>query len=165
MQDGTINTTNTLPTAIEARLRTTSVGARGLYEFVAVTGDHAWHVDRVRQSRSARLRTLHGRPLRPPTAGTKALSGRPRSASTPRRTAAGITAPAWDFGIGATGETGGVAVHRCRDTLTLATGTSVEGQPNRAFFLAGKGFRGGAGVQSTANGPNTDLGECGRRCA
>ena len=39
--------------------------------------------------------------------------------------------------------------------LTLGSAT-VEGVANRAIFVAGKGFRGAAGRQSTANGPNTD---------
>ena len=68
-------------------------------------------------------------------------------------TVSGVTAPAWGGTIGA--ETGGVVVMDASGTLTL-TGTTVEGQTNRAIFAAGRGFRGGAGVQASANGNDAE---------
>jgi uncharacterized repeat protein (TIGR01451 family) len=66
-------------------------------------------------------------------------------------TAQGVTAAPWD------GTSGGVAAIDVRDTLTLGAAT-VELQAGRAFFAAGKGFRGGMGRNGTqAAGFRTDF--------
>src|SRR5690606_29626988 len=61
----------------------------------------------------------------------------------------GVTAPAWS------GTSGGVVVMDASGALTL-NGASVEGQPNRAIFVAGRGFRGAAGVTQSSNGYDTE---------
>ena len=57
-------------------------------------------------------------------------------------TMAGVEAPPWD------GNSGGVVAVDASGTITLGSAT-VEGIANRAVFLAGRGFRGGAGFQGS----------------
>jgi uncharacterized repeat protein (TIGR01451 family) len=79
----------------------------------------------------------------------------PQYASTIARA---VTAPPWGFGVGATSETGGVVALDVRDTLTLGdgVGADIESLSDRAIFVGGKGFRGGAGFGDTTNSPDTD---------
>ncbi|WP_421956118.1 hypothetical protein [Polaromonas sp.] len=139
MQDATITTANnnTYGDGSGNGQGSTSVGRSGLHEFVRVTAVSGNNIT-----------------FTPPLANSYAQAA--ATASTPQKryqvirvmqysslTANGITAPAWD------GLAGGVAAVDVRDTLTLGNAT-VEGQSGRAFFLAGKGFRGGAGRRGTA---------------
>ena len=64
-------------------------------------------------------------------------------------TAAGVTAPPWN------GLTGGVVSLDVAQVLTLS-GATVDGVANRAIFVAGRGFRGAAGVNGTANSPASE---------
>ncbi|QBB69777.1 DUF11 domain-containing protein [Pseudolysobacter antarcticus] len=154
MQDGVINSTNTGNYGDgSSGAGTTSVGSAGLHEFVkvltttgtgagaAITFSPALTNNYIQAAASATNGQQRYQVIRVPQYTTA--------------TVAGVTAPAWAIDGAATGETGGVAVVDVTGTLTLGSGT-VEGQTGRAFFLAGKGFRGGAGIQSTANSPNTD---------
>src|SRR5450432_2776199 len=155
-QDGTINSSNdnTFGDGTGSGTGTVSVGNAGLHEFVTVTvaatgttGDTLTFIPPLTNSYTQAAPTG--------TSGQKRYQVI-RVPQYTAATAAGITAPPLGFGTGATGETGGVAAVDVRDTLMLGSGT-VEGQTNRAFFLAGKGFRGGAGDLSTAgNGSNAD---------
>lgn len=145
MQDATINTanSNTYGDGSGNGQGSTSPGRSGLHEFVRVTA------------------IAPNLTFTPPL--TNAYVQANATASTPQKryqvirvmqysslTANGITAPAWN------GLTGGVVAVDVRDTLTLG-GATVEGQSGRAFFVAGKGFRGGAGRRgSAATGTRSD---------
>jgi uncharacterized repeat protein (TIGR01451 family) len=145
MQDGTFNTSNnnTYGDGSGSGAGSTSVGRAGLYEFVRVTstGGTIGFTPALANSyvQSAA------------TAGAAQKTYQViRVSQYSSLTAAGITAPQWN------GATGGVVAVDVQNTLTLGSAT-VEGVANRAFFLAGKGFRGGAGRQiSSGGGASTD---------
>ncbi len=141
MQDASFNASNnsTYGDGSGSGQGSTSAGRSGLYEFLRVTSVSGGNIG-----------------FTPPLSNSYAQAD--VSGSTPQKryqvirvaqysalTANGITAPAWN------GLVGGVAAVDVRDTLTLGSGT-VEGQSGRAFFVAGKGFRGGMGLNFTANG-------------
>ena len=133
MQDASINTSNnnTYGNGSGSGSGSTSVGRSGLFEFVRVTslGASVGFTPALTNSYTQLAATA--------TNAQKTYQV-VRVAQYASLTANGITAPAWN------GSTGGVAVVDVQNTSTLANGT-VEGMTNRAFFLAGKGFRGGAG--------------------
>lgn len=133
MQDASINTSNnnTYGDGSGSGQGATSVGRSGLYEWVRVTN------------------AAGAISFTPPL--TNSYTQADATGATPQKryqvvravqysslNVTGITSPSWN------GLTGGVVAVDVRDTLTLGGGT-VEGQTNRAFFVAGKGFRGGAG--------------------
>ncbi|MBB5208809.1 Ig-like domain-containing protein [Chiayiivirga flava] len=154
MQDGAINASNNsnYGAGTGTGQGTTTIGNAGRHEFV-------------------RVDTVVGNAITFSPALTHAYTQAPATATLGQRryqvvrvpqyistTARGVTAPAWGLGVGATGETGGVVAMDVRDTLTLGdgVGATIENNPNRAIFVAGKGFRGGAGFGSEANSPDTD---------
>ena len=156
MQDGDINSTNTSSygDGSGSGSGTTSAGNAGLHEFVTVTAAATGTTGDAITFTPA-LTNTYKQVAATTTSGQKRYQVI-RVPQYTSATAAGITAPGWGFGTGATGETGGVAAVDVRDTLTLGSAT-VEGQTNRAFFLGGKGFRGAAGDGSAAsNGSNAD---------
>ncbi len=133
MQDASINSSNnnTYGNGSGSGSGSTSVGRSGLYEFVRIT------------SVGASIGFTPALTNSYQQAAATALAAQKtyqviRVAQYSSLTATGITAPAWN------GTTGGVAVVDVQNALTLGSGT-VEGVTNRAFFVAGKGFRGGAG--------------------
>ncbi len=146
MQDGSINASNNsnYGAGTGSGSGSTSVGSAGLYEFVRVTA-------------------VSGSNITFTPALTNSYVNADATASTSQKryqvirvlqfssvTAAGVIAPAWN------GATGGVAAMDVRDTLTLG-GATVEGQSNRAVFVAGKGFRGGWGRSlTTTAGANSE---------
>ena len=140
MQDASINASNNsnYGSGTGSGAGTTSVGRSGLFEFVRVTsvGASIGFTPALTNSYTQSAATA--------SAAQKTYQVI-RVAQYISLTANGITAPAWN------GSTGGVAVVDVQNTLILGNGT-VEGVANRAFFLAGKGFRGGAGRQSGATG-------------
>ncbi len=134
MQDASISTSNNsnYGGATGTGAGSTSVGRSGLYEFVRVVTAGASPVFTPPLSNSyiqAAATTTQGQRT------YQVIRAMQYSALT----AAGITSPAWN------GKTGGVVSIDVRDTLTLGSGT-VESVTGRSFFVAGKGFRGGAGV-------------------
>jgi uncharacterized repeat protein (TIGR01451 family) len=133
MQDASINTSNdnTYGNGSGSGSGSTSVGGSGLYEFVRITSIGA------SVGFTPALTNSYAQSAATASAAQKTYQVI-RVAQYSSLTAVGITAPAWN------GTTGGVAVVDVQNTLTLGSGT-VEGVANRAFFLAGKGFRGGAG--------------------
>ena len=133
MQDASINVANnsTYGNGSGSGSGSTSVGRSGLFEFVRVTGVGAL------VSFTPALTNSYTQQAASATNAQKTYQVI-RVAQYSSLTANGITAPAWN------GSTGGVAVVDVQNTLTLGSGT-VEGVAGRAFFLAGKGFRGGAG--------------------
>ena len=149
MQDGTLNTSNNsnYGNGSGTGQGTTSIGSAGRYEFVradsvagsAVTFSPALTHSYVTAATTATAGQKRYQVIRVPQYSSVTVSG--------------VTAPAWGGTIGA--ETGGVVVMDASGTLTL-TGTTVEGQTNRAIFAAGRGFRGGAGVQASANGNDAE---------
>jgi uncharacterized repeat protein (TIGR01451 family) len=144
MQDASINTTNnsTYGNGSGSGSGSTSAGQTGLHEFVRVTGTGA------NISFTPPLTNSYRQVAATATAAQKTYQViRVPQYST--LTATGITAPRWN------GLTGGVASVDVQGALTLGSGT-VEGVTNRAFFVAGKGFRGGAGRQLTAGGSTSD---------
>ena len=140
MQDASINTSNnnTYGDSSGSGSGSTSVGRSGLFEFVRVTsiGASVGFTPALTNSYTQLAATA---------INAQKTYQVVRVAQYASLTANGITAPAWN------GSTGGVAVVDVQNTLTLGSGT-VEGVTNRAFFWAGKGFRGGAGRQLTAGG-------------
>lgn len=140
MQDASINTSNNsnYGGGTGSGAGTTSVGRSGLFEFVRITsvGASIGFTPALTNSYSQAAATV--------STAQKTYQVI-RVAQYSSVTANGITAPAWN------GATGGVAVVDVQNTLTLGSST-VEGVTNRAFFLAGKGFRGGAGRQLVATG-------------
>jgi len=140
MQDASINTSNnnTYGDGSGSGQGSTSVGRSGLYEFVRITsvGASIGFTPALANSYQQLAATA--------LAAQKTYQVI-RVAQYSSLTAIGITAPAWN------GTTGGVAVVDVQNVLTLGSGT-VEGQANRAFFVAGKGFRGGAGRQLATTG-------------
>ncbi|RYX98195.1 MAG: DUF11 domain-containing protein [Comamonadaceae bacterium] len=140
MQDGTFTqaNNNTYGNSSGSGAGTTSVGRAGLYEFVRVTSAGGT------VGITPPLANGYVQAAATSTSGQKTYQVL-RVAQYSSLTAAGITAPAWN------GTTGGVTAVDVQNTLTLGNAT-VEGQTGRAFFLAGKGFRGGAGRGLTANG-------------
>jgi uncharacterized repeat protein (TIGR01451 family) len=141
MQDASINTSNTTNYGGNAGTSagSTSVGRSGLFEFVRVTsvaGPVIGFTPALANSYEQLAATA--------TNSQKSYQVI-KVAQYASLTANGITAPAWN------GATGGVTAVDVQDALTLGSGT-VEGVANRAFFLAGKGFRGGAGRQLGGSG-------------
>ncbi|MDO9358470.1 MAG: hypothetical protein Q7T70_05730 [Polaromonas sp.] len=140
MQDGTYNRANnsSFGDGSGSGAGTTSVQRAGLFEFVRVTsiGGAIGFTPALSNSYVQADATA--------TSGQKRYQVL-RVNSYTSLTATGITAPAWN------GSTGGVVAVDVQNTLTLGNGTR-EGQTNRAFFLAGKGFRGGAGRGLTDSG-------------
>ena len=146
MQDGNINPSNNANYGAGngTGAGSTSAGSAGLYEFVRVTA-------------------VAGSNITFTPALTNGYVNADATASTSQKryqvirvlqfssvTIAGVVAPAWN------GVTGGVVAMDVRDTLTLG-GSTVEGQTNRAIFVAGKGFRGGWGRSlSTTAGANSE---------
>ena len=146
MQDASINTSNnnTYGNSSGSGAGSTSVGRSGLFEFVRITsiGASIGFTPALNNSYVQAAATA---------AAAQKTYQVIRVAQYSSLTASGITAPAWN------GTTGGVAAVDVQNTLTLGSGT-VEGVTNRAFFLGGKGFRGGAGRQlGTAGGAFTDF--------
>ncbi len=145
MQDGTLNSTNNsnYGNGSGSGQGTTSMGSAGRYEFVradSVAGSTVTFTPALTHSYVNAAATT--------TAGQK----RYQVIRVPQYTAVtmnGVTGPAWN------GATGGVVVADSTSTLTLGSAT-LEGQANRAVFLAGRGFRGGAGVTASANGNDTE---------
>ncbi len=140
MQDASINSSNnnTYGNGSGSGSGSTAVGRSGLFEFVRVTSVGA------SIGFTPALTNSYERAAATALAAQKTYQV-VRVAQYSSLTASGITAPAWN------GTTGGVAVVDVQNTLTLGSGT-VEGVTNRAFFLGGKGFRGGAGRGLTAAG-------------
>lgn len=145
MQDGTLNSTNNsnYGNGSGSGQGTTSMGSAGRYEFVradSVTG--------ISLTFSPALTHSYANSAATGSAGQK----RYQVIRVPQYTVVtmnGVQGPAWN------GSTGGVVVADASGTLTLGSAT-VEGQANRAIFLAGRGFRGGAGVTASANGSDTE---------
>jgi uncharacterized repeat protein (TIGR01451 family) len=139
MQDASINTSNnnTYGDGSGTGQGATSVGRTGLYEWVRVTSTGASIGITPPLTNSYVQADAGGAPQK----RYQVI----RAMQYTSATANGVTAPAWN------GLTGGVVAMDVRDTLTLGGGT-VEGQANRAFFLAGKGFRGGAGRRLAVGG-------------
>lgn len=137
MQDGSYTQANnsTFGDGTGSGSGATSLGNAGYYEFVRITA-------------------VAGSNVTFTPALTRAYADADATASAAQRryqvvrvpqyasgTAAGVLAPPWN------GRTGGAVALDVRDTLTLG-GATVEGQTNRAVFVAGKGFRGGFGLAS-----------------
>jgi uncharacterized repeat protein (TIGR01451 family) len=144
MQDASIVTANnnTYGNGSGSGAGSTSVGQTGLHEFVRVTGVGA------NISFTPALTNSYRQVAATATSAQKTYQViRVPQYST--LTATGITAPRWN------GQTGGVVTVDVQGALTLGSGT-VEGITNRAFFVAGKGFRGGAGRQLTAGGSTSN---------
>ncbi|HEU4664510.1 MAG TPA: DUF11 domain-containing protein, partial [Dokdonella sp.] len=155
MQDGSINSSNSslYGDGSGSGQGTLSVGSAGLHEFVTVTATTGTGAG-ANVTFSPPLTNSYTQAAATGSAGQK----RYQVVVVPQyltATAAGVTAPAWGLGTGATGETGAVVAIDVQGALTLGS-ASVEGQAGRSIFVAGKGFRGAAGRQSGANGPNTD---------
>jgi uncharacterized repeat protein (TIGR01451 family) len=145
MQDGTLNTTNNsnYGGGTGTGQGTTSMGNAGRYEFV-----RADSVSGTTVNFSPALTYSYVNANASTTSGQR----RYQVIRVPQYTAVtmnAVTGPAWN------GTSGGVVVADASGTLTLGSG-SVEGQSNRAIFLAGRGFRGGAGVTASANGNDTE---------
>ncbi|MFM2399805.1 MAG: hypothetical protein RL341_1962, partial [Pseudomonadota bacterium] len=141
MQDGTINSANSSSygNGSGSGAGSTSVGSAGLHEFVTVSSVAGATVNFAP--------ALSNSYFQANSTGTQGQR-RYQVVRVPQYTAAtlsGVTAPAWN------GLTGGVVVVDVRDTLTLGSGTP-DGVAGRAVFVAGKGFRGGAGRQLTGSG-------------
>lgn len=146
MQDGSINSANNSNYGDGSGVGSgsTSVGRAGLYEFVRITAVAGANVS-----------------VTPPLTNNYVDADATATTSQKRYqvvralqfssvTAANVTTPAWN------GVSGGVVSMDVRDTLTLGNST-IEGQTNRAIFVAGKGFRGGRGIQlGGANASSTD---------
>ncbi len=139
MQDAAINSANNSNYGAGGGTGngSTSVGGSGLYEFVRVTAAGASPVF------TPPLANAYVQAAASSTQGQRSYQVL-RVMQYTSLTAAGITTPAWN------GRTGGVVAVDVRDTLTLGSGT-VEAVAGRAFFAAGKGFRGAAGMQLTGN--------------
>ena len=145
MQDGTISSSNnsTYGSGTGVGAGTTSAGNAGLYEFVradAVAGSSVTFSPALTYSYTSAAATSNSgqkryQVVRVPQYATVAVSG--------------VTAPAW------TGATGGVVVMDASGAITLG-GTSMEGQANRAIFVAGRGFRGAAGVGASSSGHDAE---------
>jgi hypothetical protein len=144
MQDATINTANNSAygDGSGSGAGSTGVGQTGLYEFVRVTGTGA------SISFSPPLTNSYRQAAATATSAQKTYQAiRVPQYST--LTATGITAPRWN------GQTGGVVAVDVQGALTLGSST-VEGVAGRAFFVAGKGFRGGAGREMQGTGSTSD---------
>ncbi|MES2941907.1 MAG: hypothetical protein V4772_03445 [Pseudomonadota bacterium] len=144
MQDGTIDSSDNSNYGDGSGVGSgsTSVGNAGLYEFVRITAVAGLNVT-----------------VTPPL--TNSYRDVDATATTSQRryqvvrvlqfssvTAANVSTPAWN------GVTGGAVAMDVRDTLTLGSST-IEGQANRAIFVAGKGFRGARGVALNVDGGAT----------
>ncbi|MEP6940596.1 MAG: hypothetical protein ABI846_12605, partial [Rudaea sp.] len=149
MQDATINSSNSSSYGDGATgFGSTSVGSTGLHEFVKVTAPA------IGTAGAGAAITFTPALANSYTQAPYGATGQksyqvirvPQYASA---TASGITTPAWD------GTSGGVISVDVRDALTLG-GATVEGQTNRAFFAAGRGFRGAAGIGSGTSASNLD---------
>lgn len=145
MQDGTLNSANNANYGSGGGTGqgTTGIGTAGRYEFVratAVSGSVVSFAPALTHSYTTAAATT--------TTGQRRyqLVRVPQYASP---TLSGVTAPAWD------GSSGGVVSVDASGTLTLANAT-VEGQTGRAVFVAGRGFRGGLGVQANSNGNDAE---------
>ena len=154
MQDGSINSTNTNAYGDgSSGSGSLTIGSAGLYEFVAVTKTTGTGAGAAVTFAPA-LTNSYVQANATSTSGQK----RYQIVRMPQYTTAtttAVTAPPWGLGNGATGETGGVVAIDVQNALTLGSG-SIENQSNEAVFMAGKGFRGAAGIQSTVSGSNTD---------
>ena len=149
MQDGALNSSNNsnYGAGNGTGQGTTSVGNAGRYEFVradSVSGGSVTFSPALTYSYSSSAATT--------TAGQRRyqIIRVPQYANV---SVSGVTAPAWGGTLGS--ETGGVVVIDASGTLTLS-GSAVEGQSNRAIFVAGRGFRGAAGVGASTNGNDTE---------
>lgn len=149
MQDGALNSSNNsnYGAGNGTGQGTTSMGNAGRYEFV-----RADSVSGSSVTFSPALTHSYVRSAATTTAGQQRyqIIRVPQYANV---SVAGVTAPAWGGALGS--ETGGVVAIDASGTLTLA-GATVEGQSNRAIFVAGRGFRGAAGVTASANGNDTE---------
>jgi uncharacterized repeat protein (TIGR01451 family) len=137
MQDGSINSSNnsTYGNGSGSGNGSTSVGNAGLFEFVRITAVAGLNVTFI----PALVNSYND--VNATASTTQRRYQVVRVPQYTSGTAAGVTAPAWN------GATGGVVAMDVRDTLTLGSAT-VEGQANRAIFVAGKGFRGGLAIGS-----------------
>jgi uncharacterized repeat protein (TIGR01451 family) len=161
MQDGTLNSTNTANYGDGTGVGSgsTSAGSAGQYEFVAVTAISGGSGAGAVVTFAPNLTNTYTQANATATSGQKRYQVvRVPQLTTP--TFSGVTAPPWGLGsASSTGETGGIAVVDVSGAAVLdgtaPTGT-VEGQTNRSFFLGGKGFRGGAGTQSSTNASSAD---------
>ena len=146
MQDGSFNSANnnTYGDGSGAGSGTTAVGQAGLFEFVRVSSTGA--------AIGFSPPITNGYVQSNATAGTAQKRYQVlRVSQYSSLTASGITAPQWN------GLTGGVSAVDVQNTLTLGNAT-VEGVAGRAFFLAGKGFRGGSGRKlGSAGSASTDF--------
>jgi uncharacterized repeat protein (TIGR01451 family) len=145
MQDGTFNNSNnsSYGDGSGSGSGSTSVGQAGLHEFVRITA--------VSGSNVTFTPALTNNYIQAAATATTAQKTYQvvRVQQYSSLTATGLTAPRWN------GLTGGVIVVDVQGLLTLGSGT-VEGQTGRAFFLAGKGFRGGGGRQLNASAGNSN---------
>ncbi len=137
MQDGSINSSNnsTYGNGSGSGSGSTSVGSAGLYEFVRITAVAGLNITFT----PALNNTYVNADATAATAQRRYQVVRALQFASVTTTAT-IFAPPWN------GDTGGVVSMDVRDTLTLQ-GNTIEGQTNRAIFVAGKGFRGGLGIQ------------------
>ncbi len=142
MQDGSINSSNnsTYGNGSGSGNGSTSVGSAGLYEFVRITAVAGLNISFT----PALNNTYVNADATAATAQRRYQVVRALQFASVTTTAT-IFAPPWN------GDTGGVVSMDVRDTLTLQ-GNTIEGQANRAIFVAGKGFRGGLGFGSGADG-------------
>lgn len=145
MQDGSFNSSNnsSYGNGSGSGAGSTSVGQAGLHEFVRVTAVAGSNI-----SFTPALTNNYAQAAATASAAQKTYQV-VRVPQYSSLTATGITALPWN------GLTGGVVAVDVQGTLTLGSGT-VEGQTGRAFFLAGKGFRGGGGRQLTASAGTSD---------
>jgi uncharacterized repeat protein (TIGR01451 family) len=145
MQDGALNSSNNsnYGAGNGTGQGTTSMGNAGHYEFVradsvsggSVTFSPALTYSYVQSAASTTSGQRRYQIIRVPQYADVSVSG--------------VTAPGWD------GTSGGVVSIDASGTLTLGGG-SVEGQSNRAIFVAGRGFRGAAGVGASTNGNDAE---------
>lgn len=138
MQDGTLNTSNNANYGAGngTGQGTSSPGSAGLYEYVRADG-----VSGNTVTFSPALTNTYVNAAATTSAGQKRYQII-RAPQYQNVTFNGVNAPAWN------GATGGVVVADATGILTLGSAT-VEGQANRAVFVAGRGFRGAAGLGAT----------------
>jgi uncharacterized repeat protein (TIGR01451 family) len=156
MQDGEINPANnvTYGDGLGNGKGTTTVGSAGLHEFVRVDGIAGGPGAGGTVTFTPALTNAYVQAPATPTSGQKRYQvvRVPQFAAV---TLAGVSAPHWAIAGANSAETGGVVVVDVQGTLTLGAGT-VENIPNRAIFVAGRGFRGAAGRQAQSNGGESD---------
>lgn len=140
MQDGTLNTSNNANYGAGngTGQGTSSPGSAGLYEYVRADG-----VSGNTVTFSPALTNTYVNAAATTSAGQKRYQII-RAPQYQNVTFNGVNAPAWN------GATGGVVVADATGAITLGSGT-VDGQTGRAVYVAGRGFRGGAGVQASTS--------------